>query len=319
MKKSPQVIRGDVWNDPVVLAAAKGADARVYCVAYVTQACDEMFQPDDVLVCDASRKSVSCGETDPRFLLRLLKRGVKVYSYEALHAKCAVFGDFVLLGSANMSESSACRLVELSVLQKNSRLARGVAAFIMGLSKNANKLSVEDLKRLQSFWRSKQNPWQNKLPKRKSSRLARGPSNHVVSVSPAPDNPRAVSQDELDESTREAEKLLDEESLSKSGDLCWYYTSEAWSKRQPKRGDEIIIVRFLSRRKNARAKVVGPGTVVMVEKKRKVHIVHYLIPDNAIAYGKFRAEFKGQKSMNRHGISEDVFQSMANFIRHGGK
>ena len=140
VKKSLQVIRGDVWNNPDVLAAATGADARVYCVAYVTQACNEMFKPGDVLVCDASRKAVSCGETDPRFLLRLLKRGVKVYSYEALHAKCAVFGDFVLLGSANMSESSACRLVELSVLQKNSRLARGVAAFIMGLSENANKL-----------------------------------------------------------------------------------------------------------------------------------------------------------------------------------
>ena len=74
VRSAPQVIRGDVWNDPAVLAAANGADARVYCVAYVTQACDEMLKPDDVLVCDASRKAVSCGETDPRFLLRLLKR-----------------------------------------------------------------------------------------------------------------------------------------------------------------------------------------------------------------------------------------------------
>lgn len=319
MKKSLQVIRGDVWNNPDVLAAATGADARVYCVAYVTQACDEMFKPDDVLICDASRKAVSCGETDPKFLLRLLKRGVKVYSYEALHAKCAVFDDFVLLGSANMSESSACRLVELSVLQKSSRLARSVAAFIMDLSRKANKLTAEDLKRLRSFWHSQQYPWQNKLPKRKTTRLARGPSNHVVSVSPAPDNPRAVSQDELNESKRKAEKLLEEKALSKSGDLCWYYTSEAWSKRQPKRGDEIIIVRFSSGRKNARAKVSGPGTVVMVEKKRKVHIVHYLIPDKAIAYGKFSAKFKGGKSMNRHCISEDVFESMAKFIKRGGK
>ena len=319
MKKTLQVIRGDVWNNPEVVAAANAADARVFCVAYVTQACDEMFQSGDVLVCDASRKAVSCGETDPRFLLRLLKRGVSVYSLEALHAKCAVFGDFVLLGSANMSESSALRLVELSVLQRNSRLATEVLAFILGLSKKAAKLAVEDLKRLRSFWHTKQSPWQNNLPKRKTTRPARGLLNHVVTVRPAPDNPRAVSLDELDESTQKAEKLLEEEALGKSGNLCWYYTSEAWSKRQPKKGDEIIVVRNSSKGKNARATVSGPGTVVMVEKKRKVHIVHYLIPDREIAYGKFRAEFNGRKRMNRHGVPEDVFESMAKFIKRGGK
>ena len=314
-----QIVRGDVWKNRDVVVAAKDAESRMFCVAYVTQAQNSLFRSGDLLVCDASQKAVSCGETDPSFLLGLLNKGVVIYSCEALHAKCAVFDDFVLLGSANMSESSACRLVELSILQKNSRLARSVAAFIMGLSKNATKLTAEDLKRLRLFWHSKQNPWQNKLPKRKTTRSARGPSNHVVTVRPAPDKPRAVSQDKLDESSRKAEMILEEEALGKNGELCWYYTSEAWSKKQPKKGDEIIIVSYSSREKNARAKVSGPGTVVMVEKTRKVHIVHYLIPNKEIAYGKFRAEFNGQKNMNRHGIADDVFESMAKFIKRGGK
>lgn len=319
MRKSQQVIRGDVWNNPDVVAAANGADARVYCVAYVTQAHDEMFQSGDVLVCDASRKAVSCGETDPRFLLRLLKRGVSVYSLEALHAKCAVFGDFVLLGSANMSESSACRLIELSILQKNSRLATDVLAFIIRLSRKARKLTAGDLEKLQLCWRAKQCPWQNTLAKRKVKRSVRGQLNHVVTVFQRTTGPRVVSQDELDESMRKAETLVEETAISEGRELQCYYTVESWSGRKPRENDGIIIVTYSSGRKNARAKVSGPGTVVMVEKKRKVHIVHYLIPDKEIAYGKFRAEFNGRRNMNRHGVSEDVFALMAKFIRRGGK
>ena len=139
--KKLQVVRGAVWKNRDVVAAALRAKSRVFCVAYVTQAQNSLFRSGDLLVCDASQKAVSCGETDPSFLLGLLNKGVVIYSCEALHAKCAVFDDFVLLGSASMSESSACRLVELSILQKNARLARSVAAFIMGLSKNAKKLT----------------------------------------------------------------------------------------------------------------------------------------------------------------------------------
>lgn len=116
MKKS-QIVRGDIWNDKNVIAASERAEVRKYCVAYVTQANGRLFRSGDTLVCDASCKAVSSGETNPNFLLDLIKKGVAVYSCEALHAKCAVFDDYVLLGSANMSESSANRLVELSLFR----------------------------------------------------------------------------------------------------------------------------------------------------------------------------------------------------------
>ena len=119
--KAKQIVRGDVWRNKDVLAAAKSAAIRWFCVAYVTQARSRLFRCGDVLVCDASRKAVSCRETDPRFLLELLRKGVEIYSCEALHAKCAVFGNAVLLGSANLSESSANRLIELSILVKIGR------------------------------------------------------------------------------------------------------------------------------------------------------------------------------------------------------
>ena len=51
--KAKQIVRGDVWRNKDVLAAAKSADIRLFCVAYVTQACSRLFRAGDVLVCDA--------------------------------------------------------------------------------------------------------------------------------------------------------------------------------------------------------------------------------------------------------------------------
>ena len=163
--KRKQIVRGDVWSNRSVIESAKKARVRMFCVAYVTQAQDNLFRVGDVLVCDASRKAVTCGETDPNFLLKLFQKGVAIYSCEGLHAKCAVFDSVVLLGSANMSESSANRLVELAVLQRDSELAMKVQAFIGGLSNSAEKLSEKVLKRLCKSWNPRHAPWQNHLGK----------------------------------------------------------------------------------------------------------------------------------------------------------
>jgi len=318
--KNLQVVRGDVWRNRDVVAAAKGAKSRMFCVAYVTQAQNSLFRSGDRLVCDASPKAVSCGETDPLFLLGLLKEGVKIYSCEALHAKCAVFDDFVFLGSANMSESSANRLVEISVLQKDSRLATAVHAFIVGVIRTANRLSEQDLMKLQKLWRTKQRPWQSSLGKRKTSGTRKWQANHVVTVTLNTKPSRRVTQEEIAESEQKAGKIVKEEGYTMRGRvLDWYHTSETWGRNKPKAGDSIIEIVYGSHKKNARAKVFGPGTVVMVDRKRKTHIVHYITPDRGIVYGKFRSKFKCGKSMNRYCISDADFELMANFIRRGGK
>lgn len=118
-----RTITGDVWAAPEVLSLAHKAKVRLYCVAYVTHTSHVLFRAGDILVCDSSRKAVAYGETNPDFLKSLIKMGMQVYSCEALHAKCAVWDDAVLMGSANMSESSSSRLVELSVLERNQSLA----------------------------------------------------------------------------------------------------------------------------------------------------------------------------------------------------
>ena len=310
-----QIVKGDVWSNRSVIESAQKARSRMFCVAYVTRARDNLFLPGDVLVCDASRKAVSCGETDPNFLLKLLRKGVAIYSCEGLHAKCAVFDGVVLLGSANMSESSASRLVELAVLQRDAELAMKVQAFIGGLSNRAEKLSEKGLKRLCKSWNPRNAPWQSHLSKRKIERSRSNPANHVVTVRERSGPLRALSAVEVEETEDNASKILEEKCFSTRGRMrAWYYTSEDWGRRKPKAGDSLIVVRF-NPGKDSRATVYGPAPVVMVDKKRKVHIVHYLSPDEGIPYGKFKKSFAGKKSMNRFCVPDNVFESMVAVIK----
>ena len=316
--KKQQIVKGDVWKNRDVIAAANAAKCRVFCVAYVTQAQGSLFRSGDVLICDASGKAVSCGETDPRFLRKLLEKGVRIYSCEALHAKCAVFDDYVLLGSANMSESSASRLVELSVLEKDRRLSLDVNTFILGLIRSgvAMELSPKDLARLSKKWRSKQVPWQGGFAKRNFHRSRRGHTNHIVTVTIRDRNARSVTQEELDKSEEAAESYMRSSGRSLGGgSLDYYYTTEEWGSRKPKEGDSLICVVYNNSRKGAHANVYYPGTVVMVDRKQKAHIVHYLAPDKSIPYGIFRAKFNLKKSVNRFSISDQEFGAMAKFIR----
>ena len=316
MKKS-QIVRGDIWNDKNVIAASERAEVRKYCVAYVTQANGRLFRSGDTLVCDASCKAVSSGETNPNFLLDLIKKGVAVYSCEALHAKCAVFDDYVLLGSANMSESSANRLVELSLLRKDNDLAMEVEAFIENAVQHSlNKLSEKEAMALCKMWNPHTVPWQRRLSKRKKELSCFDPSNHVVTIYATVGRIRSVSEEEIAESEKKASERLNIAGISTRGrSLSWYYTSEHWNERKPKAGDSLIVVQYGSRKKSARAVVYGPAPVVFVDKREKVRIVHYLSPDEGIPYGVFRNAFGGKKSMNRNCMPDDKFEPMVTFIK----
>jgi hypothetical protein len=64
------------------------------------------------LVVDASERTVGAGQTCPKDLLVMLKRGVRVFSVPNLHAKVYVIGRSVYIGSANASNHSAKQLRE---------------------------------------------------------------------------------------------------------------------------------------------------------------------------------------------------------------
>ena len=315
-----RTITGDVWADTEVVTLARKAKTRLYCVAYVTQISHALFRAGDILICDSSRKAIACGETNPVFLKSLIKMGVQVYTCDALHAKCAVWDDMVLMGSANMSESSSSRLVELSVLEKNQSLADQVAYFIMHLIEDgvAEKLSLEALQKLAKIWATERRPWQSGLQRRKSAKVPlkahKGHYCRFVTVCSRDNGLRGVTDEDIAQSEAKASAKVEASSVPlRSREVDWYCTSDKEISKKLRTGDSIIVVEYPSS-KATRANVFGPCTVVLVDRCRGRHFVHYVKPLKSMPYRQFAdhhrvrsaAGFRFGKNIDRR-IDEQAF------------
>ena len=327
-----RTITGDVWADTEVVSLARKAKVRLYCVAYVTQTSHALFRAGDILVCDSSRKAVACGETNPAFLKSLIKMGVQVYTCEALHAKCAVWDDTVLMGSANMSESSSSRLLELSVLERNQSLADQVAFFIQHLIDDdvAQKLSLEALQKLAKIWATERRPWQARLQRRKTTRAPlkahKGHFCRFVSVRIRDNGLRGVSEKDITQSEAKASDKIAASSVSlRSREVDWYCSSEKEISKKLRIGDSIIVVEYPSS-KATRANVFGPCTVVLVDRCRGRHFVHYVKPLKSMPYRQFAdhhrvrsaAGFRFGKNIDRR-IDEQAFAVCSGVLKKCAK
>jgi phosphatidylserine/phosphatidylglycerophosphate/cardiolipin synthase-like enzyme len=140
-----KVLSTGLWK--TARAQARSARRRKAAIAYVTQ--DLLgFRRGDVLVVDASTNSVSCGETDAKLLRTLNKRGVNLYDCAGLHAKVILLDDVAIIGSGNMSNSSANGLVEAGVITDHASTVAGVASFIEQLLPQSNQLDSKRLAEL---------------------------------------------------------------------------------------------------------------------------------------------------------------------------
>jgi hypothetical protein len=79
---------------------------------------------------DASELAVASGQTAPADLSKLVKRGVRVYSVPNLHAKVFVLGRAAYIGSANVSNRSASRLVEAVIRTTEASAVRDTRQFV---------------------------------------------------------------------------------------------------------------------------------------------------------------------------------------------
>jgi len=118
--RSARLIHGkDVWSHiRNLLSGSRRISAAIGYVGVDADAYLPMRGPGTIVV-NAGDEALTIGSTDPNVLLRWTRRGVRVYSLPSLHAKVIlVEGDpsFVLVGSANVSWSSANRLDEAVLL-----------------------------------------------------------------------------------------------------------------------------------------------------------------------------------------------------------
>lgn len=141
-----ELLCDDLW--PTIRKLAHRAAVRRAAVAYVTS--DEIlrFTGGDVLVTDASDHAIAAGHTSARLLQNALARKVKLYSLPGLHAKVMVLGDTAVIGSANISNSSARDLVEAAWVTNASGAVGMAVALIAKLTGEAVPIDARFLERI---------------------------------------------------------------------------------------------------------------------------------------------------------------------------
>lgn len=140
-----KVLSPDVWR--TIGPRARKASRRKAAIAYVTSDLIR-FRSGDSLVVDASEGAIRSGQTDAKLLRRLLKSGVALYNHPSLHAKVLVFDEVAVVGSGNMSDSSANNLIEASIVTDHPSTVSGASSLIEQLIQASTELTERYVDRL---------------------------------------------------------------------------------------------------------------------------------------------------------------------------
>lgn len=132
--RAPKFLTRGIW--PRLRAMARGKGRVLAAVPYFATggAARLTLKKDDLLVTRFDDSSIKCGQTDPREILTLIKRGVRVYAAADLHAKVYVFGNTAIVGSANVSSYSEHYLMEAGLETKEVATVRACRRWIESIA-----------------------------------------------------------------------------------------------------------------------------------------------------------------------------------------
>jgi hypothetical protein len=121
---------------------------KLAAIAYVTDDRHIHFEDGDKLVCDASDGAISQGHTSVSVLSRFFRKGAEIFSCPGLHAKLLVLGNTAIVGSANLSQSSANDLIEAAVVTDQPSTLAQVGRFIEALIEGSQPVDKTFLRRI---------------------------------------------------------------------------------------------------------------------------------------------------------------------------
>jgi len=148
---SRQLLSDDVWTQLTKAATSSRKPAHIAVAYFGTSGAKLLpLPPGSVLVVDASEAAVRSGQTNPSELIKLYRKGVKIHSYEGLHAKVYVFGNAVFVGSANVSKNSRDRLREAASRSSAASDVRAAREFVQSLM--TLELGLGELRKLESMY-----------------------------------------------------------------------------------------------------------------------------------------------------------------------
>lgn len=264
-----RVLSSGLWT--AIRAQAQKARRRKVAIAYVTR--DLVgFRKADVLVVDASERSIACGDTDAKLLRKLQRRGVLLYHCADLHAKVLQLDDVAVIGSGNMSTSSASGLVEAAVMTDHSSVVSGAASLIEQLIRQSDELDPQRIAQLCKI-----------KVVRRGGRRALGRGRRVMKIAPLGSRTWLVGIRELvrdpppDEQRmiERAAETLRARAKSEEDDPDWVrWSSRGRLPRECREGDSLIRIWRSSRAR--RPSAVLRVTPVLLKQKAKKWTRFYL-------------------------------------------
>ncbi len=180
-----------------------------------------------VLVTRIDAASVKSGHVDPREIVKLLKKGVQVFLCANLHAKVYVFGKTAVIGSANISSTSA-GLVEAAIETTEPSIVREAKDFIENLC--ADPIGIEYAKSLIPLYPKDQ----VRGSRGSSARLAEFSKVWLSAIEDVEWGEDVVASDKL--ARPKATKRISDEALHKLDAIHW--DSASWKKLNE--GERVI-------------------------------------------------------------------------------
>lgn len=250
-----QFLTGNIWKKAGKLIAKK--QKNFFCIAYVTTATLELNQ-GDILICDASKFSIKFGETSAKTLDYYFKRGVKIYSRQNVHAKLLLTKNFLLIGSANLSKSSAETLIESAVVTNSGILLSQAKAFLHNLKEESLLLGRKEIDALLEIKVVKR-PFR---PAIKSKTRFKQFGNRYWFISLFEINDKAY--DKIRDRVEKTSNLISQEGDIDQEDIGFIkWSTKTDFSRFAKEGDEIIVK--LNNESKTRSYVFPPSTILKKE------------------------------------------------------
>jgi hypothetical protein len=148
-----KIITENIWEE-ITNEVILNADKSMVAVAFFSTGATKLLPltKGSSLIVNASERIVKSGQTNPNELISLLKKGVKIYNYENLHAKMYLIGDKLFIGSSNASNNSANGLKESMLVSVEKSIVNEGKHRISELA--ITSLGLERLKQLKKVYKT---------------------------------------------------------------------------------------------------------------------------------------------------------------------
>ncbi|OJW82197.1 MAG: hypothetical protein BGO69_16515 [Bacteroidetes bacterium 46-16] len=293
-------ITGDIWKQANKIV--KENENKIACIAYVTFA-NLSLSNGDTLICDVSDYAIKYKQTSAQTLQNYYKKGVKIYSNSQLHAKLLLTNSVLILGSANLSKSSANYLTEAAIITQNDSVISQARSFCYNLQNEALPLNKRDIERLLKL-PTIETP---QKPKKVSGiRRKRFGSNYwFISVFPLSDKLYNKISGYVEPKIEEVSK---QENIETHGISFIRWRANTPFAHNIKEGDQIIM-RFHNKNKT-QSHIYPPVTILKKETRGGfIYLYHRDNTENRIAWSSFATTFKKTNNKKSIGVRRRMLSS----------